>query len=112
VAVELQHHGWSAAYRETASEQPPAGPPTAWKPVCHSLGMTRSSPNRASGRRGVRWALLALGAGGLLYGAGSALRRGYLPVAVIGGGVVLVILGLGLIQRPTSVTWTRQKALA
>lgn len=31
---------------------------------------------------------------------------------VIGGGVVLVILGLGLVQRPTNLTWTRRKALA
>jgi hypothetical protein len=80
--------------------------------VCHNLGMMRSSPNPASGRRRVRWALLVLGVGGLLYGAGSALLRGYLPVGVIGGGVVLLILGFGLVQRPASVTWTRLKALA
>jgi hypothetical protein len=80
--------------------------------VCHNLGMKPSPPNRASRRQGVRWGLLVLGVGGLLYGAGAALLGHYLPVGVIGGGVVLVVLGLGLVQRPPNLTWTRRKALA
>ena len=70
---------------------------------------TPDSPRRGGG---IRWVYLAVGLGGLLYGAASALVGRDVPVAVLGGGIALVLIAVGLINPPRHIAWTRRKALA
>jgi hypothetical protein len=59
----------------------------------------------------IRWPYLIVGLGGLLYAAGVVLVDHRVPVGLAGGGVVLVLLGLGLLGPPTSLTWSRRTAV-
>jgi hypothetical protein len=61
-------------------------------------------------RPGIRWAYLAVGLGGLVYGAGSALAGRRVPVAVVACGLALVVLALGVVAPPARITWTRGTA--
>jgi hypothetical protein len=86
-------------------------PASAGKPTCHNPGMNRRAPDNARRRQGIRWSFLAIGLGGLLYGAGSALVGRKVPVGVVGAGVALIMLAFGVVEPPARINWTRRTAL-
>jgi hypothetical protein len=49
--------------------------------------MNRGAPDPPRRDRGIRWAFLTVGLGGLLYGAGSALAGREVPVGVVAAGL-------------------------